>query len=90
VAITSFVLGLVSIFFGFVFVVPLLGLVLGILALRKEPKARGFAIAGIWINAVMLGLVFVSIVIVVLLLVLGPSLAPLFSGVTNVNPSTPA
>jgi hypothetical protein len=66
-SITSFVLGLVSIFFGFLFFVPLVGLVLGILAVKKEPKARGFAIAGIWINAIMLGLVVIGVIVLVVL-----------------------
>ncbi|TBN58022.1 DUF4190 domain-containing protein [Glaciihabitans arcticus] len=49
-SITSFVLGLVSLACGFVFVVPVIGAVLGFVAVRTEPAGRGFAIAGIWIN----------------------------------------
>jgi hypothetical protein len=89
-SISSFVLGLVSIIFGFIVFVPLVGLVLGIRAVKKEPAARGFAIAGIWINAVMLGLVVIAIVIVMLLLVLGPSMAGLFTDASNTIPGTPA
>ncbi|MGR0220405.1 DUF4190 domain-containing protein [Agromyces sp. ZXT2-6] len=53
-AISSLVLGLVSIVAGFTFVVPVAGLVLGILALKREPSARTMAIWGIVLNAVML------------------------------------
>jgi hypothetical protein len=89
-SITSFVLGLVSIFFGFVFLVPLAGLVLGILALKKEPTARGFAIAGIWINAVMLGLVVLFVIlIVVLVAVFGAITLPYMNQIGQI-PGTPA
>ncbi len=53
-AVSSLVLGLVSIVAGFTFVVPVAGLVLGILALRREPAARTMAIWGIVLNGVML------------------------------------
>lgn len=53
-AISSLVLGLVSIVAGFTFVVPVAGLVLGILALKREPSARTMAIWGIVLNGVML------------------------------------
>ncbi|MEI5585338.1 MULTISPECIES: hypothetical protein [unclassified Agromyces] len=53
-AISSLVLGLVSIVAGFTFVVPVAGLVLGILALKREPSARTMAIWGVALNAVML------------------------------------
>jgi hypothetical protein len=89
-SITSFVLGLVSIFFGFIFFVPLVGLVLGILAVKKEPTARGFAIAGIWINAVMLGLVVLGVVVIVILVaVFGAFSVPYMNQVIQ-NPSSPA
>ena len=61
-AVSSLVLGLVSIVAGFTFVVPVAGLVLGILALRREPSARTMAIWGIVLNGVMLaGLVIAGI-----------------------------
>jgi hypothetical protein len=89
-SITSFVLGLVSIFFGFVFFVPIAGLVLGILALKKEPTARGFAIAGIWINAVMLGLVVLGIIVIVILVaIFGAWSIPYMNQVGQI-PGTPA
>lgn len=59
-AISSLVLGLVSIVAGFTFVVPVAGLVLGILALKREPSARTMAIWGIALNAVMLAGVVIA------------------------------
>lgn len=53
-SVTSFVLGLSSIVFGWTLVAPVAGLVVGILALRREPLGRTFAIWGIVLNAVML------------------------------------
>ncbi len=50
-SITSLVLGLASIFFGFTFLVPLAGLIIGIIALKKEPAGKGMAITGIVIGA---------------------------------------
>ncbi|MGR2753758.1 DUF4190 domain-containing protein [Agromyces arachidis] len=62
-AISSLVLGLVSIVAGFTFVVPVAGLVLGILALKREPSARTMAIWGIVLNGVMLaGIVIAGLV----------------------------
>jgi hypothetical protein len=59
-AISSLVLGLVSIVAGFTFVVPVAGLVLGILALKREPSARTMAIWGIALNALMLAGVLIA------------------------------
>lgn len=59
-AVSSLVLGLVSIVAGFTFVVPVAGLVLGILALKREPSARTMAIWGIVLNAVMLAGIVVA------------------------------
>lgn len=70
-SIASFVLGLVAFFFGFVFVVPTIGLVLGFSGLRREPAGRGFALAGIWINGIVLAGWVLLIVFVVLALVAG-------------------
>jgi hypothetical protein len=53
-SIASLVLGLVSIIASYTFVVPAIGLVLGIMALTREPAARTMAIWGIVLNAVML------------------------------------
>lgn len=52
--IASLVLGLVSIVAGYSFVVPIVGLVLGIMALKREPASRTMAIWGIVLNGVIL------------------------------------
>ncbi|MRG61408.1 hypothetical protein GE115_16245 [Agromyces sp. CFH 90414] len=53
-SIASLVLGLVSILAGFTVFVPVGGLVLGIMALRREPASRTMAIWGIVLNSLML------------------------------------
>ncbi|MDN5813663.1 MAG: DUF4190 domain-containing protein [Arthrobacter sp.] len=53
-SIASMVLGIVSIFAGFTFVVPIVGLVLGIIGLQREPAGKGMAIAGLILNGLML------------------------------------
>ena len=53
-SIASLVLGLVSIVASYTFVVPAIGLVLGIMALSREPASRTMAIWGIVLNGVML------------------------------------
>ncbi|QAY75051.1 hypothetical protein ET445_14695 [Agromyces protaetiae] len=62
----SLVLGLVSIFAGYTLVVPIVGLVLGALALSREPASRTMAIWGIVLNAVMLaGIAIAAVAFVV-------------------------
>lgn len=53
-SITSFVLGIASIVSGWTFVAPILGLVFGLLALRRQTKERTLALWGVWLNAAML------------------------------------
>lgn len=53
-SVASLVLGIVSIVASYTFVVPVVGLVLGIMALKREPATRTMAIWGIVLNAVML------------------------------------
>ena len=53
-SIASLVLGLVSIVASSTFFVPIIGLVLGIMALSREPASRTMAIWGIVLNAVLL------------------------------------
>ncbi|MFP3380618.1 hypothetical protein SB767_30315, partial [Bacillus sp. SIMBA_069] len=52
-SIASFALGAASIVFGWTLVAPVAGLVLGIMALKREPLGRTWAIWGIVLNAVM-------------------------------------
>ncbi|MGW9632295.1 DUF4190 domain-containing protein [Agromyces sp. NPDC055520] len=61
-SIASLVLGLVSIVSSFTFFVPVIGLVLGVMALKREPASRTMAVWGIVLNAVMLaGTVLVTL-----------------------------
>ena len=72
-SIASLVLGLVSIIASSTFVVPAIGLVLGIMALKREPASRTMAIWGIVLNAVTLaGAVLVSLGALVFGLVMLP------------------
>ncbi|MBF4463536.1 hypothetical protein ITJ46_13820 [Rathayibacter sp. VKM Ac-2878] len=66
----SLLLGIISIFFGFLILAPTAGLVFGILGVRREPTGRTMAVWGIVLNSVMLGvaallaaLAFVGIVV---------------------------
>ncbi|WP_348787218.1 hypothetical protein [Leifsonia sp. NPDC080035] len=60
-SITSFVLGLASIVFGWTFLAPVAGIVIGAMALGREPGGRTFAIWGVVLNAVMLAGVIVGL-----------------------------
>lgn len=52
--IISLVLGVASLAFGLVFIVPIAAIVLGALALKSEPASRAIAIGGIVTGAVSL------------------------------------
>lgn len=69
-SIASLVLGVSSIFFGFTFLVPLIGLILGFVGKRNEPAGRGMALAGIWINAIILGF-WVAVTVFFVLAIVG-------------------
>ncbi|MDZ5146374.1 hypothetical protein [Microbacterium testaceum] len=53
----SMILGIVSIFLGFTLVIPLTGLILGIIGARKEPAGVRMAITGMILNGVVLAVV---------------------------------
>lgn len=53
---TSFILGIVSVAAGWTFFVPIVGLVLGVIALRHPAADRALTIWGIALNGVMLAL----------------------------------
>lgn len=53
-AITSFVLGILSILSGWTLIAPVVGLVFGILALRRRTAERTLALWGVWLNGAML------------------------------------
>lgn len=72
-AISSLVLGVVSIALGWTFLAPIAGLVVGILALGREPHNRTMAIWGIVLNAVVLaGVLLLSLLAVAFGLALLP------------------
>ncbi|GIT79576.1 hypothetical protein LLS1_12450 [Leifsonia sp. LS1] len=75
-SVTSFVLGLASIVFGWTFVAPIAGLVVGILALGREPLGRTFAIWGIVLNALMLFGVLIGLVLALAGIGLGLTFLP--------------
>ena len=62
------VVGIVSFFFGLTLVVPIVGLVLGFMGLKREPAGRAFALAGVWINGVMLVLGAITLALIVLVI----------------------
>ena len=65
-SISSLVIGIVSIAAGWTLVAPVAGLVLGVMALRREPAGRTLAIWGIVLNGLMLAgaIVFTAIALV--------------------------
>lgn len=66
-SIASLVLGLVSIFTGFTGVVPIVGLILGVIGLKREPAGRSLAIAGLIINGLaLIGWILLIIIVIVL------------------------
>ena len=70
-SIASLVISLVSILFGYTFVLPIVGLILGVMGLKREPAGRGMAIAGIAINAIILAFVVLSLILFAILIGLG-------------------
>ena len=64
-SITSFVLGIASLAFGWTLIAPVAGLVVGIMALNREPAGRTFAIWGIVLNALMLAGVAIGLLVAV-------------------------
>lgn len=60
-AITSFVLGIASIVSGWTFIAPIVGLVFGVLALRRNTTERTLALWGVWLNIAMLALTVLAI-----------------------------
>jgi hypothetical protein len=75
-SVTSFVLGLASIVFGWTFVAPIAGLVVGIIALGREPLGRTFAVWGIVLNALMLFGVLLGLVLALAGMGLGLTFLP--------------
>ncbi|MFT2751633.1 hypothetical protein [Clavibacter sp. Sh2088] len=70
-SLTSMILGLVSVFFFWTFLCPLIGLVFGIVGFRKEPAGRGFAITGLVLNGLLL---LIPVAVVLSIIVAGGTL----------------
>ncbi|RUR02103.1 DUF4190 domain-containing protein [Labedella endophytica] len=79
-SIASMVLGLVSVFFGFTLILPLIGFIMGLTALKSEPTGRGMAVTGIILNGLML-LGWVVLVGFFLLVVVGIGASSVNTGV---------
>lgn len=56
ISLASMILGLVSIGAGFVIIIPFIGLVLGIVGHSREPTGRAYAITGLCLNGLFVGL----------------------------------
>jgi len=78
-SIASLVLGVVSLFFGFTFAVPVIGVILGWIGLRREPAGRGFALAGVWINGLILAFWIVTTIVVIFAVIAGAIVIPLWA-----------
>ena len=78
-SIASLVIGIVSFFAGFTFVVPLIGIVLGVMGRRREQAGRGMALAGIWINAAILVVWAIITVIAIVVIAAGLFTIPLWA-----------
>jgi len=78
-SIASLVIGLASIVLGYTFAVPIVGLVLGVMGLKREPAGRGMAIAGIAINGIILVFVVLSVILFAILIGAGLLAIPFFA-----------
>ncbi|WP_085528541.1 DUF4190 domain-containing protein [Kocuria massiliensis] len=63
-SVASMVIGLVNIFMGWTVILPIIGLILGLVGLRKEPAGRGMAITGV----ILSGLIVLGWVVIFLFL----------------------
>lgn len=69
-SIASMVVGILSVIGGFTLVVPpIVGVVLGHMGLKREPRGRGFAIAGLVTNYLSLAFLALGILLFLLLIV---------------------
>ncbi|MGO2633817.1 MAG: DUF4190 domain-containing protein [Galactobacter sp.] len=66
-SVASLVIGIVSLAFGFTFILPIIGVVLGAIGMSREPAGRGMAIAGLIINLICLaGWIIIFIILALL------------------------
>ncbi|GAA1325230.1 DUF4190 domain-containing protein [Leucobacter albus] len=66
-AIASFVIGIASIISGWTLIAPIVGLILGIIALRRYTAERTLALWGVWLNGVVLAFAALGIVALIAL-----------------------
>ncbi|KAM9861837.1 hypothetical protein ACI1US_02297 [Leucobacter sp. BZR 635] len=78
--IASFVIGIASIVSGWTFVAPIVGLVLGVLALRRNTPERTLALWGVWLNGVILAIAVLGVLLLIALASFG-LLAGAFAGI---------
>ncbi|WP_232299667.1 hypothetical protein [Leucobacter komagatae] len=77
-SIASFVLGIASIISGWTLIAPVVGLVLGSIALKRNTPERTLALWGVWLNAAILALAALGIILMILLASFG-----VFTGVAS-------
>lgn len=53
-SLASLILGIASVFLGLTFLVPIAGIVTGVMARKREPEGRTMALWGIWLSVAML------------------------------------
>lgn len=70
-SIASLVLGLIALVFGISIIVQIVGLILGFVALGKEPEARGIAITGLVLN----GITFIGWIVFIIVIVLAAAVS---------------
>ena len=66
-SITSLVLGIASLLFGWTFLVPIAGVICGFMGMKREPAARGFWLSGLVLNGLALLGWIIGLVVIVLL-----------------------
>lgn len=70
-AVASFVLGIASIVSGWTLISPIVGVVLGAIALRRNTAERTLALWGVWLNVAILAFALIGIVVLIGLASLG-------------------
>lgn len=75
-SVTSFILGIVSVAAGWTFFVPIVGLVLGLISLKKPTVDRTLTIWGIVLNGVMLALFALAAIAIMFFIGAGLAMVP--------------
>lgn len=70
-AITSLVLGILSVVSSWTFFAPIAGLICGIVALRQQTTERTMALWGVWLNGIMLAFTVLAVTLFIVLLSAG-------------------